>query len=134
MQNNKIQPTKIEVSPMLEALSRLLTQEFDNQDLKYILLPLLVIRRMDGMLSAVNEKVWGIQKAYANLLAEDKLDLKIKAATHGLAYYNTSGLTLEDLRKKPETIDTQIYHYLDGFNPEFKTYLDQLLFYKKVGV
>jgi type I restriction enzyme M protein len=110
-----------------------LRDTFKKNEIGDVMLPFVVIRRIDCILEPVNEKV---QAAYANFkdkVAEDKLDPILRKATGGLKFYNTSRHSLTSLSDDPMNIGINFDNYLNGFSPEVREILRNFQFDKVVA-
>lgn len=110
-----------------------LRDTFKKNEIGEVLLPFVVIRRIDCILSAVNTKV---QAAYANFkdkVAVDKLDPILRKAAGNLKFYNTSRHTLLSLVDDAKNIGINFDNYLNGFSPEVTEILRNFQFDKVVA-
>lgn len=91
---------KVDVSFIFQITDKVLWNVFKKNEIGDVLLPFVVVRRLDCILDPVNAKV---RAAYANFkekVSEDKLDPILRKAAGGLQFYNTSKHTLETLKEK----------------------------------
>jgi len=79
-----------------------------------IILPFIVLRRLDALLIPTKEKVLEA----ADFLIKEKIDDKsaLKAVTK-YPFWNTSKFTFESLLNDADNIDSNLEVYLDGFSP-----------------
>lgn len=128
MSNNKV-----DVKFIFDITDKVLWNTFKKNEIGDVLLPFVVIRRLDCILAPVNEKV---RKAYADFkekVPEDKLDPILRKAAGGLQFYNTSRHTLESLKENTKTIEIDFNNYLNGFNQEVKDIIENFQFEKIIG-
>lgn len=102
---------------------------------RYIILPMVVIRRLDSLLEFTKDKVLKTHVQYKDKLTKlDSLLMSPKTGS-GYKFYNTSPYTLKKLLNEPKKIRENFELYLDGFNDtakeiiskfEFKNQLDKL--------
>jgi len=119
MNNNKV-----DVKFIFDITDKVLWNTFKKNEIGDVLLPFVVIRRLDCMLVPVNEK---IRKAYLDFkdkVNEDKLDPILRKAAGGLQFYNVSRHTLEALKENPKTIEIDFNNYMNGFNQEVRDIID----------
>ena len=79
-----------------------------------IILPFVVLRRLDALLVPTKEKVLEA----ADFMIKEKIDDKsaLKAVTK-YPFWNTSKFTFESLLNDADNIDSNLEVYLDGFSP-----------------
>jgi type I restriction enzyme M protein len=129
MEQNK----RPDVSFVWRITDDVLRDTFKKNEIGDVMLPFVVIRRIDCILEPVNAKV---QAAYANFkdkVAEDKLDPILRKASGGLKFYNTSRHTLTSLVDDAKNIGINFDNYLNGFSPEVKEILRNFQFDKVVA-
>lgn len=110
-----------------------LRDTFKKNEIGEVMLPFVVIRRIDCILAPVNAKV---QAAYANFkdkVAADKLDPILRKAAGNLKFYNTSRHTLLSLVDDAKNIGINFDNYLNGFSPEVTEILRNFQFDKVVA-
>lgn len=110
-----------------------LRDTFKKNEIGEVMLPFVVIRRIDCILTPVNAKV---QAAYANFkdkVAADKLDPILRKAAGNLKFYNTSRHTLLSLVDDAKNIGINFDNYLNGFSPEVTEILRNFQFDKVVA-
>lgn len=110
-----------------------LRDTFKKNEIGEVMLPFVVIRRIDCILAPVNTKV---QAAYANFkdkVAADKLDPILRKAAGNLKFYNTSRHTLLSLVDDAKNIGINFDNYLNGFSPEVREILRNFQFDKVVA-
>lgn len=97
-----------------------------------VILPMVVIRRLDAILEPTKEAV---------LRMKENLDIAKVANQHaalcqasGEAFYNTSKFTLRDLkaRAKQQQLKADFEAYLDGFSPNVQEILDKFKFRNQI--
>ena len=100
-----------------------------------IILPMIVLRRLDAVLEERHRDVLDMS-AYLDELGVDDKDATLQQAA-GQAFYNTSKFTLRDLRARAnrQQLKADFEAYLDGFSPsvqdilenfEFRTHISKL--------
>lgn len=110
-----------------------LRDAFKKNEIGDVLLPFVVIRRIDCILEPVNNKVRESYNNFYDKVAEDKLDPILRKAAGGLKFYNTSKHTLISLKDDPRNIEINFNNYLNGFNPDVRDILENFQFDKIVA-
>jgi len=132
--SNKIKNNnKVEVGFIWRITDDVLRDSFKKNEIGDVLLPFVVIRRLDCILEAVNEKVRAAYNNFQDKVAEDKLDPILRKAAGGLKFYNTSKHTLISLKDDPRNIEINFNNYLNGFNPDVRDILENFQFDKIVA-
>ena len=124
---------KVDVGFIWTITDDVLRDAFKKNEIGDVLLPFVVIRRLDCMLENVNEKVRKSYNDFKDKVSEDKLDPILKKASGGLTYYNTSKHTLNSLKDEPQYIEINFNNYLNGFNPEVRDILESFQFDKIIA-
>ncbi|WP_396636308.1 N-6 DNA methylase [Maribacter sp. R77961] len=124
---------KVDVGFIWQITDDVLRDAFKKNEIGDVLLPFVVIRRLDCMLENVNEKVRKSYNDFKDKVSEDKLDPILKKASGGLTYYNTSKHTLNSLKDEPQYIEINFNNYLNGFNPEVRDILESFQFDKIIA-
>ena len=91
---------------------------FKKNEIGDVMLPFVVLRRLDCMLESHKKAV---REAYLNFkdkVLPDKLDPVLKKAAGGLKFYNTSQYDLKALTQDPMNIEINFNAYLHGFNQD----------------
>ncbi|WP_299460007.1 class I SAM-dependent DNA methyltransferase [uncultured Microscilla sp.] len=110
-----------------------LRDAFKKNEIGDVVLPFIVIRRMDCILEGVNAEVRAQFEKFADKLEETKLVPILRKAAGGLKFYNTSLHTLASLQDEPNYIEINFNNYLQGFNPEVRDILEHFQFDKIVA-
>ena len=124
---------KVDVGFIWRITDEVLWNAFKKNEIGDVLLPFVVIRRLDCMLENVNENVRTAYTNFRDKVSEDKLDPILKKAANGLTYYNTSKHTLNSLKDEPQYIEINFNNYLNGFNPEVRDILESFQFDKIIA-
>ena len=107
-----------------------LRDTFKKNEIGEVMLPFVVIRRIDCILAPVNAKVLAAYTNFKDKVADDKLDPILRKATGGMKFYNTSHHTLISLVDDAKNIGINFDNYLNGFSPEVKEILRNFQFDK----
>jgi type I restriction enzyme M protein len=97
-----------------------------------VILPMVVIRRLDAVLEPTKEAVLGMKKNLdAAGVANQEAALR---QTAGQAFYNSSPFTLRDLKSKSKVqqLKADFEAYLDGFSPNVQEILDKFEFRNQI--
>lgn len=110
-----------------------LRDTFKKNEIGEVILPFVVVRRIDCILAPVNVKVRAAYENFKDKVADDKLDPILRKATGGMKFYNTSRHTLLSLTDDAKNIAINFDNYLNGFSPEVKEILRNFQFDKVVA-
>ncbi len=124
---------KPDVSFIFQITDRVLWNVFKKNEIGDVLLPFVVIRRLDCILEPVNEKVRDAYINFKDKVTEDKLDPILRKAAGSLQFYNTSKHTLSSLKENPRTIEIDFNNYLNGFNKEVRDIIENFQFEKVIA-
>jgi type I restriction enzyme M protein len=124
---------KVDVGFIWRITDDVLRDAFKKNEIGDVLLPFVVIRRLDCMLENVNENVRKSYTDFRDKVSEEKLDPILKKAAGGLTYYNTSKHTLHSLKDEPQYIEINFNNYLNGFNIEVRDILESFQFDKVIA-
>lgn len=121
-----------DVSFVWNILDVVLRDVFRHNELGQVILPFVVLRRIDCCLKPVNQKV---RETYANFkekLKPEQLVPVLRKATavdgKPLPFYNTSNYSFAELLDDPSNIDLNFKSYLNGFNNEVTDILENFHF------
>lgn len=128
MEQNK----RPDVSFVWNILDVVLRDVFRHNELGQVILPFVVLRRIDCCLKPVNEKVRETYAQFKDKLTPDKLVPVLRKATtidgKSLPFYNTSNFSMESLLDDPANIDLNFKSYINGFNEEVTDILENFHF------
>ena len=98
-----------------------------------VILPMIVIRRLDALLEPTKQAVLAMKKQ----LDDAKIVEQHAALCHavGEAFYNISPFTLRDLRSraKQQQLKADFENYLDGFSPNVQEILEKFKFRNQIS-
>src|ERR1043166_8835170 len=97
-----------------------------------VILPMVVIRRLDAVLEPTKPKVLEMKERLDNVGITNQ-DVPLRQAA-GQAFYNSSPFTLRDLRSRAKTqqLKADFEAYLDGFSPNVQEILDKFKFRNQI--
>ena len=131
MNNNN--NTKVEVGFIWQITDDVLRDAFKKNEIGDVVLPFVVIRRLDCILDGLNENVRSTYHKFKDKVNEDKLDPILRKAANGLKFYNISNHTLHSLKDDARNIEINFNNYLNGFNREVRDILENFQFDKIVA-
>jgi type I restriction enzyme M protein len=131
MSNNN--NTKVEVGFIWQITDDVLRDAFKKNEIGDVVLPFVVIRRLDCILEGINENVRSTYHNFKDKVADDKLDPILRKAAGNLKFYNVSNHTLHSLKDDARNIEINFNNYLNGFNQEVRDILDNFQFDKIVA-
>lgn len=110
-----------------------LRDTFKKSEIGDVILPFVVLRRMDCILEPVNEAVRTQYNAFKDKVSMEKLDPLLRKTAGGLKFYNTSRHTLVSLLEDAKNIDVNFNNYMAGFNAEVQNIFECFQFDKVVA-
>jgi type I restriction enzyme M protein len=110
-----------------------LRDSFKKNEIGDVLLPFVVIRRLDCILEPVNKDVREAYLQFQDKVAEDRLDPILRKAAGGLSFYNVSKHTLTSIKDEPQYIEINFNNYINGFNPDVLDILESFQFDKVIA-
>lgn len=110
-----------------------LRDTFKKNEIGEVILPFVVVRRIDCIVAPVNVKIRTAYENFKDKVADDKLDPILRKAAGGLKFYNTSRHTLTSLLDDAKNIGINFDNYLNGFSSEVKEILRNFQFDKVVA-
>lgn len=131
MSNNN--NSKVEVGFIWQITDDVLRDAFKKNEIGDVVLPFVVIRRLDCILDGLNEHVRSTYHNFKDKVAEDKLDPILRKAAGGLKFYNVSNHTLHSLKDDARNIEINFNNYLNGFNQEVRDILESFQFDKIIA-
>jgi len=103
------------------SVADLLRGDYRRSEYGRVILPLTVIRRLDCALEPSKSKVLAVRDQYGDR------DALLRSAA-GVAFYNTSKLTLTRILEDPATMAGQLRAYLAAFSPNARDVIDKFDF------
>ncbi|MBK6484080.1 MAG: SAM-dependent DNA methyltransferase [Chitinophagaceae bacterium] len=109
-----------------------LVNTYQKGKYKDVILPMVVIRRLDLLLEPTKDKVFATYTEYKNKL--QNLDSLLTNTKHGsgLAFYNTSKFTLKKLLDDPKNIRSNFEYYLNGFSENVQDIISKFKFRNEI--
>lgn len=109
-----------------------LVNTYQKGKYKDVILPMVVIRRLDLLLEPTKDQVL---KTYGEYKAKlQNLDSLLTNSKHGsgLAFYNTSPFTLKKLLQDPKNLRSNFENYLNGFSENVQDIIKQFKFRNEI--
>src|SRR6056297_2619954 len=108
------------------SVADLLRGPYRPNQYKDVMLPLVVLRRLDCVLEKTKPEVL---KQYDSLKDKGKgiLDAKLTRIT-GVPFYNVSQYDFQKLKGDPENIAANLVNYMKGFSDKARSIIDSFLF------
>lgn len=116
-----------EISNFVWGTANLIRDKFKRGDYEEVILPFLVLRRLDCVLEPTNDDVREAYEQYNDQLNEEALQEVLKDAADA-PFYNYSEYTLETLLDEPSDIERNLKEYMRSFSPEMQEVLDNFGF------
>lgn len=109
-----------------------LVNTYQKGKYKDVILPMVVIRRLDLLLEPTKDKVLSTFKEYNKKLQNLENLLTSKKHGTGLAFYNTSKFTLKKLLDDPKNLRSNFENYLNGFSDNVQDIIKQFKFRNEI--
>lgn len=129
MENNK----KPDVSFVWKITDDVLRDTFKKNEIGDVILPFVVIRRLDCILKPYNEAVRKNYEQFKDKMTEQNLEKVLCKAAGGKKFYNTSKHTLVTLLDDARNCEINFKNYLNGFNKEVRDILTNFQFDKVIA-
>lgn len=110
-----------------------LRDTFKKSEIGEVILPFVVLRRMDCILEPYNKNVREQYEKFRDKIALEKLDPLLRKTAGGLKFYNTSKHTLSSLLDDAKNISVNFTNYMAGFNSEVRDIFECFQFDKVVS-
>ncbi len=124
---------KVDVGFIWQITDDVLRDAFKKNEIGDVLLPFIVIRRLDCMLEPFNQKVRADYNNFKDKVTEANLEPILRKAAGGLSFFNTSKHTLHSLKDEPQYIEINFNNYINGFNLEVRDILESFQFDKIIA-
>ena len=129
MENNK----KPDVGFVWKLTDDVLRDTFKKNEIGDVILPFVVIRRIDCILKPYNEAVRKNYEQFKDKIADQNLEKVLFKAAGGKKFYNTSKHTLVTLLDDARNCEINFKNYLNGFNKEVRDILTNFQFDKVIA-
>ena len=104
-----------------------LVQAFNKGDYKKIILPMMVLRRLDILLEPTHQQVLQLKQQLTEQGVDETQQESMLIRRTGLAYCNTSRFTMKTLRGEtnPVRLKQNFLEYLDGFSKDVQDIIEK---------
>ncbi|QPD02267.1 MAG: Restriction endonuclease subunit M [Candidatus Nitrospira kreftii] len=114
-----------EIVSFLWGVADLIRDTFKRGKYQDVILPLTVLRRLDGVLAPTKAKVLETQAKFKGKL--DNLEPQLRSASK-FAFYNTSRYDFEKLLEDAPHLASNLRNYIAGFSPNMREVLEKFDF------
>lgn len=114
---------------MIWSVADILRGGWKQHEYQDVILPLVVLKRLDSILADTKQKVLDQHNQYGGKLKD--LDLILKSAS-GAAFYNTSPYDFKKLLEDPHHIAKNFKNYLKGFSENIRDIIEKFDFEKQL--
>ncbi len=114
--------TAQELAQVIWNIKEIIRDDYQDKDVDQVILPFTLLRRLDCVFEGHEAEL----EAAMSLLSMEQYEQhlpKIFKKRSGLAFYNTSGLSLKKMLANPVAIGDNFATYLKGFSPNIKDIL-----------
>lgn len=105
-----------EIDFIFRITNNVLWNTFKKNEIGDVMLPFMVLRRLDCMLEPSKKKVRDSYLKFKDQVKPDKLPPILKKAAGDLSYFNVSQYDLRSLTQDPQNIEINFRDYLNGFS------------------
>ena len=120
--DNSLIKTVREKANFLYSIAEILTGDYKPHQYGDVMLPMIVLKRFDDVLSDTKDAVLEASKKYPLSFAKRDFILKEISKNN---FYNTSNFDFKKLLNEPNEIEANFYNYLDGFSDEVKDIMEK---------
>lgn len=106
---------------------------FKKSEIGEVILPFVVLRRMDCILEPYNKNVRDVYEQNRDRVALEKLDPLLRRTAGNLKFYNTSRHTLISLLDDAKNVSVNFNNYMAGFNSEVRSIFECFQFEKVIA-
>ena len=106
----------------------LLRGDYKPSEYGRVILPFLVLRRMDQVLAPTLEAVWHADDQHPATTTPEKLRERMLLRASGQTFYNTSRLDFGALLADPNNIAANLTGYVHGFSPNVRDIMERFRF------
>lgn len=97
-----------------------------------VILPLVVLKRLDSVLAKTKQKVLQTHNQMAGTMSDESL-AKFLEQESGFKFYNTSPYDFQKLLDDSEGIYANVVNYIDGFSPNVRDIIEKFDFQKQLN-
>ena len=122
-----------EITSFIWQVAELLRGPYKPNQYKDVMLPLIVLRRLDLVLEPTKEKVLNKAKTLKGTKLKDQGMDSILNKTAKQQFHNKSEFTFEKLKADPDNISANLTHYINGFSERVRTIMDHFKFEDQIA-
>ncbi len=122
-----------EIDFIFRITNDVLWNTFRKNEIGDVMLPFMVLRRLDCMLEPSKKKVRESFLKFKDQVKPDKLPPILKKAAGDLSYYNVSQYDLRSLTQDPQNIEINFRDYLIGFSDNVTDIIENFQFDKVIA-
>lgn len=119
-------------SALIWNIADILRGGWKQHEYQDVILPLVVLKRLDCVLSESKQKVLQTYNQMHNTVSEDSLS-KFLEKESGYKFYNTSPYDFKKLLDDSEGIYANFINYLDGYSPNVRDIITKFEFQKQLN-
>lgn len=119
-------------SALIWNIADILRGGWKQHEYQDVILPLVVLKRLDSVLSESKQKVLQTYNQINNTVSEDSLS-KFLEKESGYKFYNTSPYDFKKLLDDSEGIYANFINYLDGYSPNVRDIITKFEFQKQLN-
>jgi len=106
----------------------LLRGDYKQSEYGRVMLPFLVLRRLDQVLAPTRQAVWQADTQHPVERTPEKLRERMLLRASGESFYNTSRLDFQKLLADPNNIAANLTGYVHGFSPNVRDIMERFRF------
>lgn len=106
----------------------LLRGDYKQSEYGRVMLPFLVLRRLDQVLAPTRQAVWEADTQHPVERTPEKLRERMLLRASGESFYNTSRLDFQKLLADPNNIAANLTGYVHGFSPNVRDIMERFRF------
>ena len=116
---------------LIWSIAELLRGPYRPNQYKDVMLPMIVLRRLDCVLEPTKKDVL---KTYESMKDGKVKNLEpILNKVSGLNFYNTSNFTFKELKEDPENVARNLVHYINGFSSRARDIIEHFGFEEHIA-
>ena len=106
----------------------LLRGDYKQSEYGRVILPFLVLRRLDQVLAPTREAVWNADDQHPATKTPEQLRERMLLRASGQDFYNTSRLNFGTVVADPNLIAANLTGYIHGFSPNVRDIMERFRF------
>ena len=110
----------------------LLRGDYKQSEYGRVILPFLVLRRLDQVLAPTRQAVWQADEEHPAGKTPEKLRERMLLRASKQSFYNTSRLDFGTLLADPDNIAANLMGYVHGFSPNVRDIMERFRFERQI--